>query len=228
MNNYIFILLIAILASCQTSKKNSNHTTLTSDSIKTYYIAPVKVDRIGVGPMKCLLVKSKMEAQWQYFYQKINGFEHEWGQTSIIKVKETKMDNPPADGSSLQFELVEILEQRQVEQDFNLLYDIYGIIKVNNKLIDKGIPQTLELNTSKMTFIGEAACNNYNGQLKNTDYWNGIAFIHMINTEMYCKNQNTEDTYLKALQSVTSYYKFNNTLLLFKDKEVVIEARRID
>ena len=177
--------------------------------------------------MTCLLVKTKMENPWQYFYQSINGFEHEWGQTYIIKVKETKIENPPADGSSLQYELVEILEQRQVDQDFNLLYDIYGIIKVNNTLT-KNTPQTLELNTTKMTFLGEGACNGFRGQLQKTAKWNGINFKQMISTEMFCDNQKWEDIYFTALQSVTSYYKFNNTLLLFKDKEVVIEARRID
>ncbi|MBS2098523.1 DUF4377 domain-containing protein [Carboxylicivirga linearis] len=227
MKNYLVILLIAILPSCQTSKRKSNINDLSSTIIKTYYIAPVKVPCEGVGPMTCLLVKTKMENPWQYFYQSIKGFEHLWGQTYIIKVKETKIDNPPADSSSLNYELVEILEQRQVEQDFNMLYDIYGIIKVNNTLT-KNTPQTLELNTTKMTFMGQAACNYYNGKLKKTNDWNGITFSQIISTEMYCKNQKTEDAYLKALQSATSYYKFNNSLLLFKDKEVVIEARRID
>nr|WP_321452417.1 DUF4377 domain-containing protein [uncultured Carboxylicivirga sp.] len=222
------ISIFIILVSCQTAKKQINSPELSTYDIKTYYVAPVKVSCTGVAPTSCLLVKSKMESPWKYFYGNIEGFNHQFGQTYIIKVKETNIENPPADASSIKYELMEITEQRATEQEITHLYDIYGIISINNKQIPKGIYQTLEINTTEMTFMGQAACNHYNGKLKATTGWNGINFVQMINTEMYCNNQKTEDEYLKTLQSVTSYYKFNNTLLLFNGNEVVIEARHID
>ena len=224
------IALLLVLFSCQlTSKQTTEHTTsLSSEAIKTYYVAPIKANCESEGSQSCLLVKRKMSDRWTLFYEPIKGFRHEWGHTYIIKVKESKRNNTPADASSLQFELIEIVEKNKTEQEFINLYDIYGIIKIDGQQINQEVFQSLELNTKEMTFMGEGGCNSFKGKIKQTENWNGISFIHMISTKKACPNLTQEDKYLNALRSVTGFYRYNNTLLLFAGQEPVIEARRID
>jgi hypothetical protein len=71
------------------------------------------VDCVGVDPQKCLLYKENLADKWTYFYDTIEGFEYEEGYTYEIEVAVTKIDNPPADGSSLQYVLVKIISKEK-------------------------------------------------------------------------------------------------------------------
>ncbi len=67
-----------------------------------------KAECMGVAPMECLQVKTSLDqADWQNFFSVINGFEFTEGESTLLKVKATHIDNPPADGSSIQYELIE-------------------------------------------------------------------------------------------------------------------------
>lgn len=231
MKNLIPLALIFLLFySCKVSHKQTttSSTTIEAANTKTFYVAPITVDCEGAGLQKCLLIKRKITDRWQLFYDNIEGFQHEWGNTYIIKVKETKLDSVSADASSLKHTLVEIVEKDQGEQELINLYDIYGVVKVNGKAVNEGYYLTLEINTKNMQIMGSGGCNTFNGSIEKTDNWNGINFKNIVSTKMYCPNQKDENTYLKALSRITSYYKYNNSLLLFTDNDVVIEARRMD
>jgi len=227
---FITLLMILLLVGCQTTKQSvSENHTHTVEVINTYYIAPYQVDCIGVGPQKCFLIKQAINAPWQNFYSHIQGFEFETGYSYILKVKETPIENPPADGSSIHYELTEILEKHEVNQALQSIYDIWGVTKVNGEdRLSQGIMQTIEINTHKMTVLGEAGCNGYQGIIKADSTSNGICFSKMLSTLKICPNQKQEDAFLKALQSVDTYYRYNQNLLLISEGHVVIEARRID
>lgn len=67
-----------------------------------------KADCMGVGPMKCLQVKNSLDqTDWQNFFAGIEGFEFTEGESTLLKVKATRIDNPPADASSIRYELIE-------------------------------------------------------------------------------------------------------------------------
>lgn len=70
---------------------------------------------INVAVMaECLLVqknKNRIEGEWKYLYSKINGFELEEGYIYKLKVKEEKLENVPADASSIKYTLIEMLEK---------------------------------------------------------------------------------------------------------------------
>lgn len=83
------------------------------DTIKILYIENHLVDCTGVGPQKCMLVKENPNDDYIYFYDNIVGFDYEEGHTYKIKVSTEKIKNPPADGSSLKYTLVEILEKEK-------------------------------------------------------------------------------------------------------------------
>lgn len=59
---------------------------------------------------------------WTYFYSNITGFEYEPGFVHELKVLKTKVDNPPADGSSISYVLDEIISTQKVADD--VIFDI--------------------------------------------------------------------------------------------------------
>ncbi|MEY8761849.1 DUF4377 domain-containing protein [Chryseobacterium tongliaoense] len=73
---------------------------------KTFIVGPQTVDCTGVAPMKCLQVKENASENWTNFYSNIEGFTYEPGYEYILKVKTEKIENPPADGSSIKYTLV--------------------------------------------------------------------------------------------------------------------------
>ena len=73
---------------------------------KTFIVGPQTVDCTGVTPMKCLQVKEKESDSWENFYSNIEGFTYEPGFEYVLKVKTEKIANPPADGSSIKYTLV--------------------------------------------------------------------------------------------------------------------------
>ncbi len=80
----------------------------------TLYVGPELVDCVGVAPMKCMLVKESPEDDYKYFYSQIEGFEFEPGYEYELRVLVTPVENAPADASSLQYTLVEVVSQEPV------------------------------------------------------------------------------------------------------------------
>ncbi len=89
----------------------------TDPTVSILYVNSELVDCVGVGPQKCMLVKENFDSNWENFYDQIEGFEHQTGYVYKLKVMKTKIENPPADASSLKYTLVEISEKNIVNQD---------------------------------------------------------------------------------------------------------------
>jgi heat shock protein HslJ/uncharacterized protein YraI len=81
----------------------------------TLFVGPEKVPCEGEGPMECLQVKETPESEWQLFYNQIEGFEWEPGYIYELRVNLYDVENPPAGGSSLRYELVEVVSKTPVE-----------------------------------------------------------------------------------------------------------------
>jgi hypothetical protein len=78
---------------------------------KTLWVAHYRVDCVGVGPQKCMLVKEEQYSPWQTFYGQIEGFDYVEGYAYELRVVEEKIDNPPADGSSIRVKVVEVISR---------------------------------------------------------------------------------------------------------------------
>jgi hypothetical protein len=78
---------------------------------KTLFVAPERRSCTGVAPMECLQVRAAPELPWQYFYSEIEGFTHEPGYAYELRVREEKVADPPADGSSLRWQLLEVVSK---------------------------------------------------------------------------------------------------------------------
>ena len=77
--------------------------------IVTLYVGPEQVDCVGVAPQTCLLVRESTEVDYSYFYDNIEGFEYEPGYNYELRVNKTPVENPPADGSSIRWTLIEVV-----------------------------------------------------------------------------------------------------------------------
>lgn len=86
---------------------------LGSDSVgvKTLYVDSKLVDCVGVEARKCLRVRETPEQAWELFYDEIHGFTFEPGYVYTLRVSVEAVDNPPADASSLRYELIEVIDK---------------------------------------------------------------------------------------------------------------------
>jgi hypothetical protein len=64
----------------------------------------------GVAPTLCLQVRTQPGAAWELHHGEIEGFNWQSGTEYVIRVRETPVANPPADGSSLRWVLEEVLD----------------------------------------------------------------------------------------------------------------------
>ncbi len=81
---------------------------------KTLFVASERVPCTGVAPMQCLQVREASDRPWQYFYSEIEGFTHEPGYAYELRVREEKVADPPADGSSLRWQLLEVVSKVRI------------------------------------------------------------------------------------------------------------------
>lgn len=79
------------------------------DGLTRLWIEPELVDCEGVGPQTCMQVAESADGPTELFYDGIEGFEHEAGTAYVVDVRIETVDDPPADGSSLRYVLVEVV-----------------------------------------------------------------------------------------------------------------------
>jgi len=78
---------------------------------KIIYVNDRTVPCTGVAPQQCLQVKESMKDDWTLLYQGIKEFKYEKGYVYKLRVREEIISNPPADGSSREWVLVDVLEK---------------------------------------------------------------------------------------------------------------------
>jgi len=104
---------LATMTACMPSEPEesteSSEQTESQNQIVTLYVGPEQVDCVGVAPQQCLLVRESLEEDYSYFYSTIEGFDYEPGYAYELLVEKTPVENPPADGSSIRWTLVEVV-----------------------------------------------------------------------------------------------------------------------
>lgn len=84
-----------------------------------HYLVPCQ----GVGPRLCMLTGEPGSAEQSFFYSGIDGFQFEWGHRYELRVEVTEVPDPPADGSSLDYSLIELVRDETVDERFELRLD---------------------------------------------------------------------------------------------------------
>lgn len=85
-------------------------TSVLEDSEEFLIVRGEQAPCAGVAPMMCLQIKRSFDQSgWELFYSPIQGFELTQGESSLLRVKVTEVEDPPADSSSLRYELVDVV-----------------------------------------------------------------------------------------------------------------------
>ena len=104
--------LIAILTTLLTLAACSSNYKLAANEEKFYIAATTRPCNAGVMETECILYKaSESQAEWHNLYSPIKGFKYEKGFEYELIVKKTTISNPPADASSIQYELIKLLRK---------------------------------------------------------------------------------------------------------------------
>jgi Domain of unknown function (DUF4377) len=112
MKSFMCILLIISQVGACTDVSNSQ--TAADAKTETWQIKHHKTIAQGESAQWCYLVRKSETGDWQFFYAPIAKFNYQWGHDYVVKVKQTKVANPPAGGSSLQFEVVSVVSDKTV------------------------------------------------------------------------------------------------------------------
>lgn len=160
------VTLFFVLAACQPVRD----TRMSSEPVeKTLYIGPELADCVGVGPMKCMMVKENPDDEYQFFYSEIEGFTFEPGYTYKVRVRVEPVANAPADASSLKYTLIEVVSQEAVAAGAagaeaalaGPTWQLTGVADANGVLsaTPEGVTATATFADGRVS--GSGGCNNY-------------------------------------------------------------------
>ncbi|WP_201574782.1 DUF4377 domain-containing protein [Psychrobacter sp. H8-1] len=106
----------------QSGLNNISHITVRAMPyiLRKIIVADYQEDCVGVGPQSCLLTKlagqTHSQTGWEYRYSNIEGFDYEPDYEYTLLIKNTPMNNPPADASSVHSKLMKILEKKRTTE----------------------------------------------------------------------------------------------------------------
>lgn len=200
MKSLVFIIILAVTAkSCEDTKH--------------IYVADHLVDCTGVAPQKCMLVKEKIVDDWTNFYGNIEGFDYEEGYEYLLNVKVEEIKNPPADGSSLKYTLVEVFEKKKTIAPVTLNNKWKVISMQGIDSFDKN--PTIQFDDQEKKVSGFSGCNNFFGNYDPESIQ--LDFTKMGLTRKMCPDMTVENSFMNHLRYI-SYYKIENELLSFYNK----------
>ncbi len=103
INSIILIIIVSFISSCSNDDDSSQIVNL---EVKHYRVPAVALDLLLTT-----YVREGDDPNFRTFYNGIEGFTHELGFDYELLVKRSEIENPPADGSSIRYELIDIVSQ---------------------------------------------------------------------------------------------------------------------
>ena len=195
------------------------------------WVNSAKVDCVGVGPMQCFQVKNTESEPWSNFYQEISGFDYEPGYIYKLKVsvKTLELDELPADKSSKEYRLMEVLS-KDVDAILSL-NDIWVLTEIegaDSKSFNFDSLPNLEINTRSMNILGSDGCNNYRGKIEVISE-NKISFGPIMSSKKACRNMDMSYMYSAALSKVKFYKKERLKLILYDENtKELLSFKKVD
>jgi heat shock protein HslJ len=187
--------------------------------------------------MMCLQVRESEDEDWQFFYSGIDGFTFVPGYTYELIVNVTEIENPPADGSSLQYTLVQVVSRSPAYTGEPLpLVGTEWLLRAfgEEQMVrydETTTPVTILFNQDG-SVSGNAGCNNFTGGF--TDDGATITVGPLATTMMMCPEEAmaVETAFLDGIQG-THAYTINGDMLeivyaagvlTFEAQETMVEA----
>lgn len=117
-----------------------------------------------------------------------------------------------------------------VEETFLNLYDIWALVAIDGKEIDKeqfkqGVP-TLEIYKDELRIIGFGGCNNYFGEIDKISN-DTLIFKSIAATKKMCTDTD-ENTFFERLNNIESYQLGQMKLFLYADNNQSLSFKKID
>jgi heat shock protein HslJ len=187
------------------------------ERIETLWVGPQRADCVGVAPQECLQIKRAVDGQVEWFYDSIDGFDHIIGTSYQITVAVSDVENPPADASSLQYRIVEVVESRVERASAGLDGTSWTLRGFRDGELFDPVPDFIEISLAfdGDSVSGSAGCNNFMGSF--TADGDVLSFGPLRGTKMLCPPQvmQQEDLFLDLMSSVeTAEMTFDGTLVL--------------
>ncbi|RTE86723.1 MULTISPECIES: DUF4377 domain-containing protein [Gammaproteobacteria] len=96
--------------------------------VENLSIFPYKAPCTGVSQQLCY-VTGQSDTESDLFYNNIVGFQYAWGTAYQLSVRVTRISNPPADGSSFRYELIEILNETEATEGSRFGYESVDLLE---------------------------------------------------------------------------------------------------
>lgn len=186
---------------------------------KTLYIADHLVDCIGVAPQKCMLVRESPDEPWGNFYGRIEGFEYQEGFNYEVRVEVFRIDNPPADASSIRYVLKEVvskLPSDDAEMSSGQLSGTWKVIRITG-LDTLSTSPTFNFIPEEKRVAGSAGCNNYFASYEQTGKELRLGAAGL--TRMACPDMTAEGAFVKKLEEIAYFKRIKRELHLFDAKD---------
>jgi heat shock protein HslJ len=225
----IFLLLSCLFA-CAIVKPSKHLTLYVSENTVTCYA--------GELLKQCLLVKYTSEqAEWEYFYDDIDGFDYQRGTAYQIQVKVDEVSKPPADASSMRYTLVNIVSQTRIAPSEHVaetaeqtnpkskglpLTDSQWIIEYFNnpglEVVTKNCHLTIDRKTQAVS--GSDGCNALFGQAVVAG--DSLSFTGMGSTKKMCQSMEQPSLFNQNLSQVNRYKIVGGELFLYMDDTLLM------
>lgn len=189
---------------------------------KVLYVNDHLEDCVGVAPQKCMLVRESEDQDWSYFYDSIEGFSFEEGNSYKLLVQVDQIADPPADAPSLKYTLVEVLSREQAVWAA-LLDKEWKVYQIGGNQIEASNPTLLFQGDTKQVG-GFAGCNRFFSSF--TVDGNSLKLGVTGLTRMMCQDMTVEDAFVKALEQVRSFEVSGTELqLMDEDGTAIIRSK---
>lgn len=182
---------------------------------QTLYVSAEQANCFGMVQQNCLLVKETPDGEYTLFFDEIAGFTWESGYEYELLVNVTELEDPPADASALQYELIEVVSQTAVSYDLSgvtwiLVHTIVG----GDAVVPAPTFAPVYFQIEDGMVAGSSGCNRFNGPV--TIERNTIQFGPLATTRMACDEErmSLETTILDILSSATTFTFAEEMLML--------------
>ena len=196
---------------------------LAASCTSNLYVSSRKADCVGVGPMKCYLVRTDPESNWLLHYNEIEGLKYREGLEYRLKVKQVHHPKPPADAPSISYHLVKVISVSQKSSNAFLLGSNSWVLAVLRD--SAGTVETIPEHRPEITFNreeqrinGSAGCNRIFGGYEAGD--EHLHFKDLGQTRMHCAESGRMELEqrLLTLLSKPLVYKMDGDRLVLEER----------
>lgn len=115
MFNKLRLLLLSLLVYGIAACSNPLQIQLNQQHSEIWWVSAKTRTCYGVIEQECMLVKKKADAEWNNFYDQIEGFTYQPGFNYRLRIGVTPIEQPMADQSNKRYTLLDILEKNAAD-----------------------------------------------------------------------------------------------------------------